>query len=218
MEILIKYPTRERPQKSLETLQKYIDLASDMSKIKIIVSIDEDDKTLNESMFKIHSCIQVCVGKSDSKISAINRDIPDPSTFDILLLASDDMIPIVYGYDQIIRDKMNKHFPDKDGVLFFNDGYMKNRLNTLVICGSAYYKRFGYIYYPQYKSFFCDNEFTYVANKLQRQIYFDEVIIKHEHPINTELCANDELYEKNSKYYSTDKILFNTRKIIRLMY
>lgn len=212
MKLLIKYPTRGRPQKSVETLKKYINMASDIDNIKIIVSIDEDDKSLTETIFKIHSCIDVISGPSLGKIGAINRDIPDPSTFDILLLASDDMIPVAEGYDTIIRSKMKEHFPDTDGVLWFNDGYAGFKLNTLVICGSKYYSRFGYIYCPEYKSLFCDNEFMDVANRLGRQFYFDEVIIRHEHPANNSNIKSDLLYDVNEKYWDIDKKTYDDRK------
>lgn len=212
MKLLIKFPTRGRQQKAVETLNRYINMASDIKNIKIIVSIDDDDSSLNESIFKLHECVTVIRGHSLGKIGAINRDIPDPSTFDIILLASDDMIPTTKGYDDIIRIKMNQHFPDTDGVLFFNDGYAGFRLNTLVICGSKYYQRFGYIYNPEYKSLWCDNEFMDVANRLGRQIYFDEVIIKHEHPANNRSIISDSIYKTNNRFDTEDKKTYERRK------
>ena len=209
--ILIKFPTRSRNNKALDTLQKYISMASSTNNLQVIVSVDNDDNPQTYEKFKFHPCINVIVGDSSGKIAAINRDIPDPSTFDILLLASDDMIPVVNGYDQIIRTKMNENFPDGDGVLFFNDGYAGYKLNTLVICGSKYYQRFGYIYYPQYKSLWCDNEFMDNANLLARQVYFNEVIIKHNHPSNIN-TKSDELYNINEKYFHIDKVLYQSRK------
>jgi hypothetical protein len=211
MKLIIKYPTRGRPQKSVQTLKKYIELASNIDTIKIIVSIDDDDKTVTESIFKIHECIEVIRGRSLGKIGAINRDIPDSSTFDILLLASDDMIPIVKGYDDIVRNKMKDHFPDTDGVLWFNDGYAGFKLNTLVICGSKYYSRFGYLYCPEYKSLWCDNEFMDVANRLGRQVYFDEVIIKHEHPANNRSVTSDSVYNANNTFNDEDKKTYQRR-------
>lgn len=209
--ILIKFPTRSRYDKALDTLKKYINMASSTDNLQVIVSVDRDDNPAMYEKFKFHPCINVVVGDSSGKIGAVNRDIPDPSTFDILLLASDDMIPIVHGYDNIIRAKMNENFPDGDGVLFFNDGYWTYRLNTLVICGSKYYQRFGYIYYPQYKSFWCDNEFTDEANRLGRQIYFNDIIIRHEHPLVTKI-KNDELYDRNEKFYDYDVQVYQSRK------
>ena len=216
MNILIKYPTRNRLEKSIEVLSKYVSLASDMTKIKVIVSIDEDDNEsiLNKDKYlDIHKNIEVCIGTSNGKVHAINRDIPDTSTFDILLLASDDMVPIVKGYDDIIRDSMTQFYPDTVGVLFFNDGYVGYRTNTLVICGSKYYNRFGYIYCPEYKSLFCDNEFTNEANRLGKQTYLDTVIIKHEHPGNNSNTTSDELYIMNDKYYQEDEKTYMRRFI-----
>jgi len=209
--ILIKFPTRGRHNKFHEVLEKYISMANSIDNIKIIVSVDNDDQP--ELYNKIHDCVEIVVGESSGKIGAINRDIPDPSTFDILLLASDDMIPIVKGYDDIIRSKMSQYFPDGDGVLFFNDGYTYYKLNTLVICGSKYYQRFGYIYCPEYKSLWCDNEFMDQANLLGRQIYFHETIIKHEHPANNKQTISDSLYNTNESYFAQDKLVYHSRKI-----
>ena len=212
MEICIIFPTRGRPQKSVDTLRKYISLASDLTKIKVIVSVDDDDNTVNsQSYTSIHPCIQVISGPPKGKIGAINRDVPDPTTWDILLLASDDMIPVSSGYDERIRSEMKIHFPNTDGVLFFNDGYAKYNLNTLVICGSTYYKRFGYIYNPKYKSFFCDNEFMDEANLLGRQLYFHDIIIKHEHFANTKSVTYDNLYTKNQADWKRDESIYNER-------
>jgi hypothetical protein len=212
MRILIKYPTRSRPQKAIETLKKYIDYAKDLSKIQFLVSLDYDDTTANPDSFtQLHPNINVVVGQSSGKIGAVNRDMPDPSTFDILLLASDDMIPDVPYYDDIIRDRMEQYYPDTDGVLFFNDGYQGYRLNTLVICGSKYYQRFGYIYYPGYKSLFCDNEFMDTANILGKQTYFNNIIIRHQHFTNIQEKP-DNLYKLNDTYWGPDQELYMSRQ------
>lgn len=211
MKILIKFPTRGRFSKAVDVLTKYVTMADNMDNIKIVVSVDDDDTTVDINAFKsIHDNIDVFVGKRCTKIEAINRNIPDPSTFDILLLTSDDMIPVVNGYDKIIRDSMEQFYPDTDGVLFFNDGFTSNKLNTLVICGSEYYKRFDYIYYPEYKSFYCDNEFTDEAYRLNRQTYMDYTIIKHEHPYNIGL-QYDELYTYNEQFMNVDHQLYYSR-------
>jgi hypothetical protein len=215
MNILIKFPSRGRPLKCIETLRKYVNFAKNMDLIQIVVSLDKDDTTADfdfmNNVRAIHKNITVKLGTSKSKIDAVNRDIPHKSLWDILLLASDDMIPVVKGYDEIIRDSMQQFFPDKDGVLFFNDGYVGSRLNTLCILGNKYYERFGYIYYPGYKSLWCDNEFMLTGYKLKKQIYIDFVIIKHEHPSNNSNIKLDELYDKNEKYWDEDYATFISR-------
>ena len=76
--------------------------------------------------------------------------------------------------------------------------------------GKRYFDRFGFLYDPVYKSFFCDNEFTEVAEKLKKQAFIDETIIKHEHPANTGV-ESDELYKTNDKYWKEDEYTYSTR-------
>lgn len=217
MKILVKFPTRGRKNKFFNVLKKYQSFANDVDSITFLISIDEDDIEMNNpdsldilSSFK--NC-NVVIGKSDSKIHAVNRDIDKIKDWDIVLLASDDMIPQVKGYDQIIIEKMKENYPDADGVLWFNDGYQGDKLNTLCILGKKYYDRFGYIYFPEYKSTWCDNEFMSVANLLGKQTYFDEVIIKHEHP-DWGFGRQDKIHAKNHQDLNYDMNLYNKRKQI----
>jgi hypothetical protein len=215
MNILIKFPTRGRPEKFMKALDKYIELANHKDKLSFLVSIDEDDRTATSQFIQTvkskHPNIQVCVGASKGKIYAVNRDMEKAPPYDILLLASDDMIPQCYAYDDTIRNTMAVHFPDTDGVLWFNDGIRGHKLNTLCILGKKYYDRFGYIYYPEYKSFYCDNEFTDVAVKLNKIIYFDLVIIRHEHMVRDN-SLDDDTYRKNSVFGDIDRELYESRK------
>jgi hypothetical protein len=215
MHILIKFPSRGRPDKLRSTFLKYVRFAEDISKISFLISLDEDDSTVTRTqqivLKKIHPDTQIIVGKSCGKIGAVNRDMDLAPPYDILLLASDDMIPEVKGYDRIIREKMIQYYPDTDGVLWFNDGFQKDRLNTLSILGKKYYDRFGYIYHPSYKSLWCDNEFTEVATKLGKQTYFEQIIIKHEHPLWTKEKPDTVLIE-NDKYDPEDRANFERRK------
>ena len=149
-------------------------------------------------------------GNNKSKIEAINADL-DNVDFDILLLASDDMIPVVKGYDTIIKNNMSKLYPDTDGVLWFNDGYQGNKLNTLCILGKKYYDRFGYIYNPEYISVWSDNEFMDVGNILGKQTYFDEVIIQHQHP-DWGFGERDMVHTNNLVNESKDRQTYIKRK------
>ena len=205
MKLVIKFPTRNRPEKFLYAITKYINLLDDKT-TPIIVTCDNDDETMKESYvidyINQSTNIRMCYGDSKTKIEAVNANLDDVE-FDIVLLASDDMIPIVKGFDTIIRNKMQEHYPDTDGVLWFNDGYQGNKLNTLCILGKKYYDRFGYIYNPEYKSVYCDNEFMDVANILGKQTYFNDVIIQHKHP-DWGWGARDEIHTLNSRNVGTD--------------
>jgi hypothetical protein len=213
MNILIKFPTKGRREKFFKVLDLYYNLCNDVNNIKFQITIDEDDLFMNNhdvlEKLKTYKNIIVDMGMSENKIHAINRNVPN-SDWDILIVASDDMIPKVKGYDDIIRNKMEELYPDTDGILWFHDGNRKD-LNTLTIMGKKYYDRFGYIYHPSYKSFWCDNEFTQVGNILKKQTFIDQVIIHHEHP-DWGFGGRDHLYSLNSTFNNHDKNIFLTRK------
>jgi hypothetical protein len=213
MKILLKVPSRERHAKLLPLLAHYRACADHPDDLFILLSLDEDDPTLTEESLAAYRAIPNCtvvVGRSSSKIHACNRDMDRAPPFDCLILASDDMVPEVQGYDRILASIMTKHFPTTDGVIWTNDGYRGKTLNTLCILGRAYYERFGYIYHPDYKSLYCDNEFTVVSVCLQKVVYTDTVLIRHCHPYNLE-TEQDELYTRNNRWSVHDKLVYLRR-------
>lgn len=216
--ILIKFPTRSRPKKFLSQLEKLRDLAEFPNKLALTVSYDLDDVTMTDEVIaqakKIFPNGNFMRGVSASKIHACNRDINLFTNWEILILMSDDMIPIKKNWDSQMIKEMRLHYPNTDGVLFHNDGYCKDKLNTMCILGRKYFERFNYIYHPEYRSLWCDNEFGLVANLLGKQTYFDEVLFKHEHPANVPGITNDHLYVQNEKLYSVDKETFEKRRSI----
>ena len=106
---------------------------------------------------------------------------------------------------------MKNLYPDTDGVLWFNDGYQGDRLNTLCILGKKYYERFNYIYHPDYKSCWSDNEFMEVGNILGKQTYINQVIIRHEHP-DWGYGSIDYVHNNNVKDWHHDNNVFQQRK------
>lgn len=186
LKILVSIPTL-RPTQAAALMSKYMQLESGSNNV-------------------IYELVTEPVGK----INAVNGfTIKD---WDIVLIASDDMIPQVEKWDQIIIDDMKKFFPDTDGVLWYNDGYVGGRLNTLPCLGKKYYDRFGYIYHPAYKSLWADNEFMEVAEMLNKQRYMDNVIIKHEHPGNNPAVVYDDIYRRNDRHWNEDKAVYDQRK------
>lgn len=213
MKILLKIPSRERPQKLLQRIEEYQSFAFDKS-IKYLVSLDANDTTCNNpyvlGRLKELGCI-VYVGDSVSKIHACNRDIEKVNGWDILILASDDMVCKVKDWDLILSNEMKSTYPDTDGVLWHSDGYVGNKLNTMCILGNKYYQRFSYIYPPEYRSLWCDNEFTEVATILGKQTYFEHVLFAHEHPSNIGGHV-DQQYRKTESFYHIDKAVYEQRK------
>lgn len=191
--------------------------------IGVCVSADSDDTTMTRSLVsdeiksivKSASYSSVFYGNNKSKIEAVNADMEKIEyPWDIVVLVSDDMIPQVRGYDDVIRNYMLSKFPDTDGILWFNDGTQGKNLNTLSIMGRKMYESFGYIYHPSYKSLFCDTEFTDLCNGslASKCLYIDYCIIRHEHPGTGFKEKIDALYATNQKYWNEDMGTYIDRK------
>ena len=194
MKILVKYPSRNRKEKFYQNLNKMRVMANNSNDITYHFTIDDDEVDLY--------FIETLGGKSNNKIHAVNRDVPD-SDWDILVVMSDDMVCVTHGWDDIIRQDMNENFPDTDGVLHYNDGNQKANVMTMSIIGRKYYQRDGYIYNPEYQSLWCDVEATEVAHMRGKYKYMgDATILFAHHPPAWGFCLHDEQYRKTeSPYY-----------------
>lgn len=212
MNILVKFPTRNRPHKFLQVYNKLLETSND---IQTLVSYDSDDPTMTpeivQQAIRMSESIVLISGESKSKIDACNRDVNKIPAWDIVVLMSDDMIPQVEGWDDIMREDMKENFPDTDGALWYHDGY-QDSICTMVVMGKKYYDRFGYLYHPDYTSLWSDNEQTEVALSLNKMFTSTTCLFRHEHPMNTQTVAMDALYKRNEPYYHIDKKVYDDRK------
>ena len=237
MKLVVKFPTRGRPDKFVDVLNRYINFASGMRDVHYVISMDHDDPTMNNPNMisylerlrnRMDGRIHFAFGNSKCKIEACNAnlDIVRRISPHVILLASDDMIPIVSGYDDIVCKDMERLYPDTDGVLHYNDGFSgQNQLITLSILGAKYFLRFGYLYHPEYKSVFSDDEFTQVARLLNKVTYIDRCIIQHnwvglpytlaaQGKIDPNTVRRDMVHERNESpaMYEHDRAVFERHK------
>ena len=210
MKILFKLATRSRPQKALKAINNIINNCNSNNYL-ILVSIDKDDETM-KGFDHPHEKVFLVEGYSKNKIDAINRDIDLLEGWDILINTSDDMVFEVRGFDNIIRQDFTGNY---DQVLHYSDGNQRGNLMTMSIMGSEYYKRFNYIYHPDYKSLWCDAEATEVAHLLGKYKYMVDlkVLFTHRHPA-WGLSEYDEQYRKTEsrELWNRDYGLFKYRK------
>lgn len=221
---MIKFPTRSRPKIFLKTLSEYIFNINDFENTCIVITCDLDDREMNTPVIRglIHEMIPTALkyridySDSKTKIEAINNNMQSIHHYfdwDICLLASDDMIPQIRGYDEFIREKLTEHFSDTDGALWLNDGKTFDKLNTIVCVGRQYAERSNLnLYHPSYKSLWCDNEETDKGIALGKLIYIEKVIIKNESPDWKGSIPRDQLYIKNNKHYNRDEANYKVRK------
>jgi len=166
MKILVKMASRGRPDNFFEALTSLYSNFADLSTVEIVCALDTDDLTMNNEYIidKISRLpnLSVAWGTSESKIHAINRDVPIHD-WDILIVLSDDIRFTHYGVDQFIKSffvdslDLMLHLPDQDE---------KEKVPVLYIAGRTFYERFGWIYNPVYNSLFPDTELLYVSKHL----------------------------------------------------
>lgn len=208
LRILVHFPTRGRKTQAEQTLLIYIANAERPDLLHIHAACnDAADVPANADTHE--------VAPFRSKIAAYNA-VPLDLEWDILLAASDDMWCIQPGWDTIIREAMHTHFPNLDGCLWFSDG-RQDRICTFSIMGRKAYERDGYIYQPDYLSFFCDNEWTEVWQS-RGKLYADpRCLFRNEHYAWGGVMGEDATYQlgagpKNIKW-NHDKQLYHERKL-----
>jgi hypothetical protein len=211
MRLLIKFATRNRPEKFMAAMRN-IESTIKGTDYKIIVSLDEDDEPMKRIAEKYeYDRTEFWINAPAGKIAAINANVP-LSGWDWLVNMSDDMVFVTNGWNEIMEQKIKSVWGDSlDWFANFNDGYQGEKLPTMSIMGREYYERFFYIYAPCYKSLSCDAEAMYVAMALKRYHYFPDILFKHQHPANTKGVKSDQLYVANETHQKQDTRTYFTR-------
>lgn len=215
MRILYKLATRARAHKIFNVLDNITSMARH-DDYHILITADTDDETMfnkevNERI-NAYPNTTVLYGTSTSKVNAINRDMQLYTDWDILINMSDDMEFIMPGFDTAILNDYAK-FPVGDVFLHYPDQAAGAALCTMSIMDKQYYDRDGYIYHPDYKSLFCDNEAQEVAKLRGRYIFIKRRLFNHNHPA-WGLAPMDALMVHTESFHLEDKATFERRKSI----
>lgn len=195
MRLLLKYPSRERPELFAATINEWMRLASDQGRIQWIVSLDADDPTLPAYRHKCDTLdIEPIIGTSKNKIAAVNRDLDRvrAAEWDMLVLVSDDMRPVVEGWDSIIE----QNAPTLDMALWFVDG-RRGDLCTLSIFGRPIFDRMNCIYHPAFQSLYCDDYFHFIMEHEGRMKRIGQRVFEHQWRVENDdaLMARNESNE-----------------------
>lgn len=209
MTLLIKFATKNRPDKFRAAMQNIYDTITTENYF-IVVSIDTDDTAMIRLSQEPFKNTTFHVNPPGGKIAAINANIP-LTGWDWLVNMSDDMKFIQKGWDATMVERIKSVWGNStDFFANFNDGFQGPKLCTLSIIGYEYYCRSFYIYKPCYKSLSCDAEEYYVAQVLGRYHYFPDQLYRHEHPCNMQQ-KSDALYVENEKWAKQDAEVYFKR-------
>lgn len=195
--ILVKLPSRSRPQQFLRVLKGWVDKAHDLSGITWLFSFDTDDPTMQDMHRHLEPMLgnryKVVYGTSKSKVEAINRDINEVTEpWDVLLVLSDDMVCVRQGWDAAIRMEVAK-----GGGLFWWPDQKQQDIVTLPCMTRRYYDLDGHVYDPRFKSVYCDNLQTDLSVHRGELRIMDYRLADHIHPANVQGMRPDALYRRN---------------------
>lgn len=212
--ISLLHPSRSRPQKSYNTIQKWIERAG--TDVEVVVSIDKSDNTEEYAQIynktfcggvirmgmKGHSFYGI-INDNRSAVDAINNAAKH-ATGDIFIVVSDDTdCPLGWAVDLL------KHLEGKeDFIVKVWDG-IQPWIITMPIIDRKYYERFGYVYYPEYLHMFCDTELSCVADITGRRITIP-MEFKHLH-YSTGVAEKDQVSVKADATWEQGENLFIER-------
>lgn len=221
MKILVKFPSRERPDRFFASLDSIYNNVHRGDLLYVLVTIDTNDATMNNedviNRMGQYKNLQVIAGDSTSKIHAINRDMelipelfPEAADWDIVVVMADDQQFCVPDFDEYIRGEMQVAFPDTDGYLHFWEKDSHTALNVMTIKGRKYYERFGFLYDPRFKSLWVDNLQMEIAKMLGKYRFVHFEIFRHFNPAyGYEGYEKDDLFiEQQEIGYTVDQELF----------
>ena len=220
MKLFIKFASLGRQEKFFSTLERYLEVSNE-HELFFLFSFNNDDEVMNnelvrtklEDLFKENNNLnyQILYENYLNKIEAINHmayEISTSENADIMIMGSDDLVPLMGGWDKIIVDEFQKvGIEDLDFALHTRNYQWEDKLDINCIMGKKYFDRFGNFYNPEYKSIYSDNEYTYIAKKLNRWYWTEQCIFKHDHNI-------DNTFSKNSIFDKRDHNVWIKREVI----
>lgn len=207
MKFSLIHPSRSRPDKSFDTLSKWINRGS--RNIELIVSCDSTDDTYIDYIDNSYDVLHYALIKHNNRsaVDAINNAAKIASG-DVFIVVSDDTDCPMH-WDKILTDAIGE---SKDFVMKTDDG-IQRRIITMPIMDRTYYERDGYIYNPIYDHSWADTELTDVAHLRRRVITRMDIKFLHLHPEVTKE-PKDDLHKRNDLTHDRDRHIYQKRKAI----
>lgn len=201
MKISIIHPTRNRPELALATRSKWVNRSVKGDYLEFILSVDTDDFS---DYSKFHSASEIVIKNPNrSAVEAINA-AAKIVTGDILIICSDDT-DCPDDWDTLLL----KELEGKSDFCAKTDDGLQPTLITMPIMDRIYYERYGYVYQPEYKHMFVDQELTAVAMMTGKYIKLD-LSFPHNH-YSTGKTLKDGLNARNDSTWCQGENLFNER-------
>lgn len=207
-------PTRNRPMELLRFLTSMKDNTADLSKLEIILGIDEDD-TVSMDVDVPGLQLKRIRLQPGQTMGRMNNTLAEASTGRFIMIQNDDIVCRTPGWDDIIRSHMHR-YPD-DIVLFHcNDLLFKERLCCFPLVSRTYCELVGLCADDMKRYRIDDNIFdifcllAYLGK--HRILYLPQVVFEH---INFVEENGERRYYLNAAAFEQDAALYAQRWVQR---
>lgn len=203
-------PTRNRPEELRRFLTSVRDTTSDLSRLEILLGVDEDDVLSRE--VKVEGLeVKYVTLQPGQAMGWMNCRIADHATGKYIMLQNDDIVARTPGWDDIIRGYL-KRFEDEIVLIHVNDLLFNERLCCFPLISRTYCELVG-LCPEDYKRYRIDDNifdiFCLLAYLGERRIvYLPEVVFEH---INFEVHNGQKAYYLNAPAFQHDATLYAHR-------
>lgn len=181
--ISLLHAARGRPERGVATRAAWMRFASDPRRVEHIFAFAVDDTETGALLARYqHTTSAAGLHRRVGGNAVANWNAAAAaSRGKILVCIADDLEPCPAWDDEILA----RLDPDAPAVLAAPDGIRNSgELLCHPILTRAYYERFGYVFHPDYRGVYCDNEFTDVARCEGAVIDAPEArVYRHLHPV-----------------------------------
>lgn len=176
-------PTRDHPALAMRALESIADTACCLTRLEIILYVDEDDMRSREISHPLLS-ISKLVGQSNGA-GVLTRKCYEASAGKYVMLINDDMIFRTKNWDAKVLEVFSR-FHDGIALVYGNDLYYGARMSTFPILSRAACELMENICPREYRRHCIDPHILDIFKRLEqlgykRTIYLSNVIFEHMH-------------------------------------
>jgi len=170
------HPSRDRLAMARQAIDEWTGGLSGRHSHEYLLSVDTDDPVVaGYRELAVSRGIRLVLGRNRSVVDAVNRAAAQ-ATGDVIVAISDD-----FGcppeWDLLLAAVLGEQ---RDVAVHVHDGN-QDRITTLPIVGRAFYVRHGFLYYPEYVSWYADEDLTETARREGKLIDARHIVFPHRH-------------------------------------
>lgn len=204
MQISILHPSYKRATLARACYGLWTKKLSKEEDREYILCLSKNDPTLDEyhRLFEGTS-VKIVYHPENGWVKQLNMAAEHSIGTWLVCIGDDFDCPVDWDKD------LMEHLVGKEDVAVKTQDGTQPWIMTLPLIDRAYYNRFGYVIYPEYKHMFGDTEFTHVADLLGRSINIP-LLFPHNH-YTTGKMKKDDVNKANDSTWNQGETLYINR-------